>query len=127
MSIHNNFESFRTIRTFGRYIFEGKITLKKANEDQSNLLLDIRNFRNNTRLQNDKKKQEKEIVLKNFYNFFEAKEILLDGFHSIIFLIKSKDSGLLNTDHFKLEILTPKQMFQRLTIALAQVKAGNNS
>ena len=56
MSIHNNFESFRTIRTFGRYIFEGKITLKKANEDQSNLLLDIRNFRNNTRLQNDKKK-----------------------------------------------------------------------
>ena len=44
-----------------------------------------------------------------------------------MFLIKSKGSGLLNTDHFKLEILTPKQMFQRLTIALAQVKAGNNS
>ena len=27
----------------------------------------------------------------------------------------------------RLKILTPKQMFQRLTIALAQVKAGNNS
>ena len=26
-----------------------------------------------------------------------------------------------------LKILTPKQMFQRLPIALAQVKAGNNS
>ena len=26
-----------------------------------------------------------------------------------------------------LKILTPKQMLQRLTIALAQVKAGNNS
>ena len=26
-----------------------------------------------------------------------------------------------------LKILTPKQMFQRLLIALAQVKAGNNS
>ena len=26
-----------------------------------------------------------------------------------------------------LKILTPKQMFQRLSIALAQVKAGNNS
>ena len=27
----------------------------------------------------------------------------------------------------RLKILTPKQMFQRLPIALAQVKAGNNS
>ena len=26
-----------------------------------------------------------------------------------------------------LKILTPKQMFQRLPIALAQIKAGNNS
>ena len=27
----------------------------------------------------------------------------------------------------RLKILTPKQMFQRLPIALAQIKAGNNS
>ena len=46
---------------------------------------------------------------------------------SKIVLIKSKGSGLLNTDHSKLKILTPKQMLQRLPIALAQVKAGNNS
>ena len=39
----------------------------------------------------------------------------------------SKGSGLLNTNQSKLKILTPKQMFQRLPIALAQVKAGNNS
>ena len=67
-----NFRNFRTIRTFGRDIYEGKITLKEADEDQSNLLNDIRNFRDKTRPQNDKKKQEKEIVLKNLYNFFEA-------------------------------------------------------
>ena len=30
-------------------------------------------------------------------------------------------------DRTGLKILTPKQMFQRLTIALAQVKSGNNS
>ena len=41
--------------------------------------------------------------------------------------MKSKGSGLLNTDNFKLKMLTPKQMLQRLPIALAQVKAGNNS
>ena len=30
-------------------------------------------------------------------------------------------------DHSNLKILTPKQMFQRLPIALEQVKAGNTS
>ena len=68
-----SFKNFRTIRTFGRDIYEGKITLKEADEDQSNLLNDIRNFRDKTRPQNDKKKQEKEIVLKNLYKFFEAR------------------------------------------------------
>ena len=61
------------------------------------------------------------------YKFFEAREILLDGFDSKIFFIKSKDSDLLNTDRSKLKILAPKQMLQRLPIALAQVKVGNNS
>ena len=41
-----------------------------------------------------------------------------------LFLIESKGSGLLNS---KLKILTAKKMFQRLPIALAQVKAGNYS
>ena len=53
--------------------------------------------------------------------------MVFNGFKSKIFSIKSKDSGLLNTDHSKLKILRPKQMLQRLPIALAQVKAGNNS
>ena len=35
--------------------------------------------------------------------------------------------GILNLNHSKLKVLTPKQMLQRLPIALAQVKAGNNS
>ena len=48
-----NFRNFRTIRTFGRYIYEAKIPLEEANEDQANLLNDIRNFKNNTRPQND--------------------------------------------------------------------------
>ena len=58
---------------------------------------------------------------------FEAREKLLDGGESKIFLIKSKGSRLLNTDHSKLKILTPKQMLQRSSIALSQVNEGNNS
>ena len=61
------------------------------------------------------------------YKLFEAWKILLDGFDRRIFLIQSEDAGFLNIDSFKLKILTPKQMLQKSPIALAQVKAGNNS
>ena len=53
--------------------------------------------------------------------------MVLNRFKSKIFSIKFKGSGLLNTNSSKLKILTPKQMLERLPVALAQVKAGNNS
>ena len=61
------------------------------------------------------------------YNFFEGREKILDAFERNIFSIKSKGAGILNPNHSKLKILSPKQILQRLPIALAQVKAGNNS
>ena len=61
------------------------------------------------------------------YNSFEGREKILDAFERKIFLIKSKSAGILNLYHSKLKILSPKQMLQRSPIALAQVKAGNNS
>ena len=60
-------------------------------------------------------------------NFYNAREMVLNGFRSKTFLTKSKGTGIFNADHPKLKILTPKQMLQRLSVALAQVKAGNNS
>ena len=55
--------------------------------------------------------------------------MVLNGFRSKIFLTKSTGTGLFNTNNSKLKVLTPKQMLQRLPIALAlaQVKTGNNS
>ena len=91
--------NFRTIRTFHRDIYEGKITLEEANEDQSSLLNEILNFKNKARPQNEKKKQEKEIFLKNLRNFFDGREKVLNTFASKIFLIKS---GILDTDRSKL-------------------------
>ena len=61
------------------------------------------------------------------HNFFDGREKIIDAFESKIFSIKSKGSGILNPDHSKLKILTPNEMLQRLQIALAKVKAGNNS
>ena len=46
-----NFKNFRTVRTFGRDIYEDKITLEEASIDQDNLLRDIRNFNNKARPQ----------------------------------------------------------------------------
>ena len=61
------------------------------------------------------------------YNFFEGREKILDAFQSKIISTKSKGAGVSNLDHSKLKVLTLKQMLQRLPIALAQVKASNNS
>ena len=40
-----NFKNFQTTKTFGRDIYEGKITIKEADEYQKDLLLEIMNFR----------------------------------------------------------------------------------
>ena len=74
-----------------------------------------------------KKKQGKEIDLENLHKFWEGREKILDAFESKIFSIKSKGAGILNPNHSKLKILTHKWMLQRLPIALAHLKGGNNS
>ena len=61
------------------------------------------------------------------YKLWEGREKIIDAFENKIFLAKSKGAHVLNLYHSKLKILSPKQMLQRLPIALAQVKAGNNS
>ena len=103
------------------------ITMKETDEYQADLLTEIMNFRKNTKPRSQEKKREKEVVLQNLYKFFEDREKILDAFESKMFSIKSKGSDILNPDLSKLKILSPKQMPKRLPIALAQVKAGNNS
>ena len=59
------------------------------------------------------------------YSLFEGTERVLNAFHSKVFPIKTKGSCF--SDHSNIKILTPKQMLQKLPIALIQVKAGNTS
>ena len=88
---------------------------------------EIKKFNYKTRPKAFKHKQIKENTLNNLNNFYEAREMVLNGFKSKIFLTKSTGTGLFNTDNSKLKVLTPEQILQRLPIALTQVKAGNNS
>ena len=122
-----SFKNFQTIKIFSRDIYEGEIMIKEADEYQADLLTEILDFTKYTKPRSEEKKQEKDIVLQNLYQFFESREKILNAFESKIFLVKSKGAGILNPNHSKLKVLTPKQMLQRLPIALAQVKAGNNS
>ena len=66
-----------------------------------------------TKPQKPEKNKKAKGVLKNLYTFFEGRGRVLDVFESKIF--PTKIEGM----------VTPKQMFQRLTIALAQVKTDN--
>ena len=58
MNIYS-FKNFQTIKTFGRDIHEGKITIEEAKEYQIDLLAEIMNFRKNTKPRTQEKKTRK--------------------------------------------------------------------
>ena len=76
------FRIFRTIRTFGEDIYNGKITLEGANESQANLVEEIEKFNNKTKPKKKENKEEKDIVNKNLYNFYNGREMVLNTFKS---------------------------------------------
>ena len=84
-----SFKNVQTIKTFARDIYKGEITIKEADEYQTDLLTEILDLRKYTKPRSEEKKQEKEIVLQNLYKLFEGKEKILNAFESKIFLVKS--------------------------------------
>ena len=54
-----DFRKFRTIKTFGRDIYNGKISLEEADKDQSDLADEFEKLKDKTRLKSLEKKQEK--------------------------------------------------------------------
>ena len=47
------------MKSFGTDIYEGKITIKEADDYQTDLLVQIMNFKKNTKPRSQEKKQEK--------------------------------------------------------------------
>ena len=89
--------------------------------DQSNLLENIQkisqNLTNKFRPKTREGKVKKTNTLDSVSAPFEGRESTLNVFKSEVFPVKATKGKGLN-------ILTPKQLFQRLPIVLAQVKAG---
>ena len=78
------------------------------------------NFRKQVKPKNPERKQQKEDVIENLYNLSESRERVLNAFDSKIFPIKIEGADFTDkvSDHSNLNILTPKQMLQRLPIPL---------
>ena len=68
-------------------------------------------------------------MINNVEKFYSSSEEVINFFRDYIEILSDAnyDAKQNETKGTGLKILTPKQMLQRLPIALAQVKAGNNS
>ena len=68
-------------------------------------------------------------MIDNLNKFYNSREQVINFFRDYIKMLSDAnyDARKNETEGKGLKILTPKQMLQRLPIALAQVKAGNNS
>ena len=88
--------------------------------DQTNLLENIVKINNKSKPDIKEGKDEKRNTFDSVNALYEGEELTLNAFRSGIFPMKeTKGEGL--------KILTPKQILQRLAIALAQVKASSTS
>ena len=76
-----------------------------------------------------KKTLEQKEVINNREKFYSSREEVFNFFRDYVEMLSDANYDARNneTKGTELKILTPKQMLQRLPIALAQVKAGNNS
>ena len=117
-----DFRKFKAIGVFGNEIRNNVIDMNTANEEQNDLLEYITRFRRGTNPNNPESKKLKEYVLDSAKALPQGREMIFKAFESGIFQ-KSGESQ----KGEGLKILTPNQMLKRLPIALAQVKAGNNS
>ena len=104
-------------------IINNQIKFSKVKDKQNEFL----NKLNNIKVGGKNTEQKK--VVNNIEKFCKSREEVINFFRDYIeiFSDANYDAKSKATKGTGLKILTPKQMLQKLPIALAQVKAGNNS
>ena len=117
------FYEYKDSKELFNAIKNNKINYDDAVKRQDELLNKISNVKIGKKTDNQKE------VINNLENFYKSREEVINFFRDYGKMVldafcKSKQN---ETRGKGLKILTPKQMLQRLPIALAQVKAGNNS
>ena len=127
-----NFIRFRGPLHIFKGIKNGNILLQKAEKEQEQFKSNLVEITEG----NPKHKSKDQLdVIKNAKNLYDSRQKVIDLFNDYA---KIRSEAIYETkqetkqdktkqDETRLKILTPKQMLQRLPIALAQIKAGNNS
>ena len=136
-------------------IYSHNLTLQEAKDDQQELKILINKLNNKYNPRNQEKIEEKIKVIKSAKILYSIREEIIDAFKKGIFpyiggfqaeketdeetdeemdttimpKLESEESAAekRNQQGKGVKILTPSQMFSRLPISLAQLKAGNNS
>ena len=116
-------------KDFGNY----QIPLKLFEDLRDGNINPIEVLKNQVRFNSDlseikiggKKSPSQKNTIKNITNFFDLREKIIDFFRDYSCLLSEAKCKEKYAEGLK--ILTPKQMLQRLPIALAQIKTGNNS
>ena len=117
----HNFDNLDEPLTFLNNIKKGEISMKKAIEQQHIFF----KYLNIIRIGNKNDNQKRTLANINmFYNGRDNAIKFIQDYGSMILepkILAKEQEGT------GLKILTPNQMLKRLPIALAQIKAGNNS
>ena len=117
-----SFDDLDDTLTFLKNIKKGEISMKKAIEQQHN----FNKYLNLIRI--GKKNDNQKRTLANINVFYNARENAIKFIQNYGgMILEAREQALIEQYGKGLKILTPNQMFKRLPIALAQVKAGNNS
>ena len=104
-------------------IKNGEIKLAEAKNDQIRFKSNLGEIKKGN---NKKRSKEQKNALYNIDMLYKARNEAIK-FYDDYSLMVSEAKNKAKSEGKGLKILTPKQLLQRLPIALAQVKAGNNS
>ena len=102
---------------------DNKIGFSEAKNKRNDFLSKLTNIKIGS------KTFEQEKIINNLERFYLSREEVINSFrdYTEMFSDANYHPKQNETKETELKILTPKQMLQRLPIALAQVKAGNHS
>ena len=72
-----SFKNFQAIKTFGPDIYEGEVTIKEADEYQTDLLTEILDFRTYTKPRREEENQKKKLFCKTCITFLRVEKKFL--------------------------------------------------
>ena len=120
-SIEYNFNKIKDPTAFLNDIKKGKISIPEAKDKQENYYNYLKKIRKGNKSANQKR------TLANINILFNARNSAIKFYEDYSSMIFEARKLAVEQEGEGLKILTPNQMLKRLPIALAQIKAGNNS